>query len=136
MVERRRLLVAALTAATLLTLAACGDGPPEPEVRFVEPQHNATVSSPVTVKTEARGITIEPAGPVREGTGHFHIMIDTPCIPPGQIIPADDNHKHYGQAQTEATLELPPGEHTLCLQVGDGAHRALPITETITITVT
>lgn len=135
-----------------LVLAACGGGSGQPTstesapksagsqaaggyVDFVEPQNGATVSSPVTVKMKAEGITIEPAGAVRPGAGHFHVMIDTPCAPPGQVIPADDTHKHYGKAQTEATLELAPGQHTLCLQAADGAHTALALTKTITITV-
>ncbi|MGH8903267.1 MAG: DUF4399 domain-containing protein [Egibacteraceae bacterium] len=132
--------MAALTAIAALVLAGCGggqpeSGPPDPDVDFEEPQANATVSNPVTVKMSAEVITIEQAGAVREGAGHFHIMVDTPCVAPGQIIPEDDSHKHYGQAQTETVLELPPGQHVLCLQVGDGAHTALPITEMMTITV-
>jgi hypothetical protein len=136
MIDGRRLLTT-LTIVAVLGLAACeGEAPKsKANVRFTQPQNNATVSSPVTVKMEAEGITIEPAGAVHEGAGHFHIMVDTPCVPPGQIIPQDDSHKHYGKAQTEATLELAPGQHTLCLQMADGVHRALPLTETITITV-
>lgn len=132
MAEGRRLLVSAVVA---LVLAGCGGGQPARTVNFMEPRDGATVSSPVTVKMQAEGITIEPAGTVREGAGHFHIMIDTPCVPSGQVIPQDDNHRHYGKAQTEATLELAPGQHTLCLQAADGAHNALPLTNEITITV-
>ena len=32
-------------------------------------------------------------------------------------------------------LDLAPGEHTLCLQVGDGAHTALDLTSEITVNV-
>ncbi|MGH8887471.1 MAG: DUF4399 domain-containing protein [Egibacteraceae bacterium] len=151
MSAERRLLMAALAAVTALVLAACGGGgqPASAEsatkpagsqaaegyVDFAEPQNGATVSSPVTVKMKAEGITIEPAGAVRPGAGHFHVMIDTPCPAAGQVIPADDTHKHYGKGQTEATLELTPGQHTLCLQAADGAHTALAPTKTITITV-
>jgi hypothetical protein len=131
-----RLRVILLTAVTVVVLTACGGGSTqEIDVDFQEPQSDTTVSSPVTVKMEAEGITIEPAGAVREGAGHFHLMVDAPCVTPGQTIPQDDNHTHYGKAQAEDTLELPPGPHTLCLQVGDGAHKALPITEMMTITV-
>ena len=104
-------------------------------VSFVEPTDGAAVASPVPVRMQATGLQLEPAGAVREGAGHLHIMVDTPCVTPGQVIPADDAHKHYGQAQTETTLELPPGQHTLCRQAGDGAHTALGLTEEITITV-
>ncbi|MGH8897457.1 MAG: DUF4399 domain-containing protein [Egibacteraceae bacterium] len=152
MSSRGKALMAALAAVTALVLTACGGGGGQPTstgsapnpsgsqaaqsyVDFAEPQNGATVSSPVTVKMKAEGITIEPAGVVRPGAGHFHVMIDTPCPAAGQVIPADDTHKHYGKGQTEATLELTPGQHTLCLQAADGAHTALAPTKTITITV-
>ena len=37
-------------------------------------------------------------------------------------IPSDDNHKHFGKGQTEAVIELQPGEHTLQLMLGDHIH--------------
>ena len=55
----------------------------------------------------------------------MHILIDTEFIPAGDIIPADDQHLHYGDGALEAVLELSPGEHTLYLQFADGAHTAL-----------
>ena len=79
---------------------------------------------------------VEPASNgVGEGRGHLHIMIDTPCIQARLTVPPDDQHLHFGQAQTTATLDLEPGEHTLCLQAADGSHTALPLTHEITITV-
>ena len=81
------------------------------------------------------GLTIEPAGEVHHGAGHLHLMIDAPCVEPGQLIPRDDNHRHFGQGQTGANLDLAPGEHTLCLQTGDGAHTALELTSEMTVTV-
>lgn len=122
-----------LFAALALALAACGDGG---GVSFAEPQDGETVSSPVRVVMQSEEITIEEAGEVREGAGHFHIMVDVGCVEPGETIPADsEQHLHFGDGSTEATVELDPGEHTLCLQVGDGAHTALDATDEITITV-
>ncbi len=136
-----RILIAAIVA--LLALAACdtaGDGggdEAEPSVEFVTPQDGDEVTSPVEVEMEAEGITIEPADAgVNEGAGHFHIMVDTDCVTPGEVMPGDDQHRHFGNGATSAELELEPGEHTLCLQVGDGEHRALEPTDEITITVT
>jgi hypothetical protein len=37
--------------------------------------------------------------------------------------------------RSETELTLPAGEHTLCLQAGDGEHTALALTDEITITV-
>jgi uncharacterized protein DUF4399 len=104
-------------------------------VSIASPEDGATVESPFGVSMEADGFTIEPAGEVREGTGHFHLMVDAGCVAPGQEIPEDGSHVHFGDGATEADLDLPPGEHTLCLQAGDGAHTALDLTDEITITV-
>ena len=120
------------TTAATETTAASG-----PSVELTEPADGASVTSPVTLKMAATNFTIEPAGDgtVKEGHGHFHVMVDTECIAPGTVIPSDETHVHYGKGQTEAPLELAPGEHTLCLQVGDGAHTALDLTDQVTITV-
>ncbi|MEL6963757.1 MAG: DUF4399 domain-containing protein, partial [Pseudomonadota bacterium] len=53
-------------------------------------------------------------------------------------IPADENHLHFGGGQTEVALELPAGDHTLQLVLGDQNH--IPhnppiVSEVITITV-
>lgn len=125
----------------VLTMAACsssGGDEPEARVFFTNLNDGDTVDSPVTVQWSAENFTIEPAGEVRAGAGHLHIMVDADCVAAGQIVPADDNHLHYGKAQTEATLELTPGDHTLCLQAADGAHSALAgdgATQVVTITV-
>ena len=107
-------------------------------VTIVEPRDGATVSSPVRVKMAADNFKVEPAGPVAAGRGHLHIMVDTECVPAGQVIPKDDKHLHYGKGQTEAELKLAPGPHRLCLQAANGAHVALGgegMQQTIAITV-
>jgi hypothetical protein len=93
------------------------------------------VGSPFTVTMEADGFTIEQAGQVREGAGHLHLMVDADCVSPGEQIPEDEAHLHFGDGATETQLELPAGEHTLCLQAGDGNHTALDLTDEITIMV-
>ena len=107
----------------------------EPRVFFIEPTDGATVTETVTVEMGAANFTIEPAGGVQLNAGHFHMMVDTPCIAVGETIPRDDTHLHFGQGQTATTLTLTPGVHTLCLQAGDGIHVALGLTDQITITV-
>ena len=37
-------------------------------------------------------------------------------------IPSDDKHRHFGGGQTEVELELPAGQHTLQLLLGDWTH--------------
>jgi hypothetical protein len=83
-------------------------------------------------------LIVAPAGDVKAGAGHLHIMVDTDCLAAGQVVPKDDTHLHYGKGQMEAELVLPPGTHTLCLQAADGAHIALAgegMTQRITVTV-
>ena len=53
-------------------------------------------------------------------------------------VPNDAQHLHFGAGQTETTLELAPGKHTLQLLLGDYVHlpQQPPIfSEVITITV-
>ena len=101
------------------------DSDESPSVRFGLPANGPTVTSPFEVAMLATGLIVEPSGEVNEGAGHFHILVNTDFTPAGQIIPTDDQHLHYGQGQTTATLELGPGEHTLRLQFADGLHTAL-----------
>jgi hypothetical protein len=124
----------------LAGLAACTPARSSSPARvyFVEPQDQATVSSPLQVRLGADNFAVEPAGEVREGVGHLHILVDTACIAPGQGIPKDDQHLHYGKGQLEAELDLSPGEHTLCLQAANGSHIALEgagMTQSIQVTV-
>ena len=94
-------------------------------VFFTEPTDMATVSNPVKVTMGAEDFIIEPAGAVKEGAGHLHIMVDTDCVGTGTLVPKDATHLHYGKGQMEAELSLSPGSHTLCLQAADGGHIAL-----------
>jgi hypothetical protein len=104
-------------------------------MRIASPEDGATVASPFDVSMEAEGFEIEPAGEARDGAGHFHVMVDATCIPPGETIPADDAHVHLAAGERQTELSLSDGEHTLCAQAGDGLHSALDATHEITITV-
>ena len=107
-------------------------------VAFVEPKDGAEVTSPFLVRMDTEGVVVEPASEgVSDGRGHHHIVIDTGLPPAGQPVPSDDQHRHFGKGQTETTLELPPGEHTLSLLFADGRHAPYDpaLTDTVTITV-
>ena len=125
------LLVAGLSACATL-------GASQARVFFTSPSDGATVSSPVKVTMGAENFLVEPAGAVKAGAGHLHIMVDTDCVAAGAVVPSDATHLHYGKGQLEAKLALSPGTHTLCLQAADGAHIALAgagMTQKITLTV-
>lgn len=112
---------------------------PPVSVRFVAPTDGETVSSTFTVVMAASGIQIEPAGDIHDAAGHFHILVDKDWVPAGEVIPLEtEGYLHFGKAQTQAELTLEPGEHTLRLQVANGAHQALEGDEyraEITVTV-
>jgi len=65
---------------------------------------------------------VAPAGIEKANTGHHHLLIDTKLPPLDDPIPNDFNHLHFGAGQTEATVELSPGWHTLQLLLGDENH--------------
>lgn len=92
-------------------------------VYFIEPADGATVSSPVTVKFGLKVMGVAPAGINQEGTGHHHLLINDPTIDYTKPLPANDQVKHFGGGQTEATVELPAGTHTLQLLLGDWKHQ-------------
>ncbi|PJF39983.1 MAG: DUF4399 domain-containing protein [Chloroflexi bacterium] len=100
------------------------DGAAQQAVRFASPTDGATVPPTFTIIMAATGFTIEPAGEVNEGAGHFHILIDEDFIEAGEVIPNDETHRHFGSGVTSTELELEPGTHTLRLQLADGAHIA------------
>jgi hypothetical protein len=139
-----RSLAALLVLGATALPALAADAPkrtPAPAgagVYFITPKDGETISGPVTVRFGLRGMGVAPAGVANAATGHHHLIVDAP-LPPAELpIPADDHHRHFGGGQTETSLILPPGKHTLQLLLGDAAHvpHDPPIaSERITITV-
>ncbi|MFW2541099.1 DUF4399 domain-containing protein [Primorskyibacter sp. 2E107] len=147
--------IRAMIAATALVFAASaapaqqGGETPAPEnaaVYFVNLGNGDTVSSPVTVVFGLSGMGVAPAGTEKENTGHHHLLIDRPAFGKGEDgmeemmygLPSDEHHRHFGGGQTEVTLDLAPGPHTLQLVLGDAGHvpHSTPVmSEQITITV-
>ena len=132
MVNRVNLL--AVCMVTLLVVIGCGKKEtPKGRVFFSEPKDGAEIKGPVKVVMVVEGMEIKPAGEGVEGTpfityqnatGHHHILINKDFIPAGQVIPTDDADRHFGKGQTEAVLDLPPGDYKLTLQFADGLHRS------------
>jgi len=118
--------VAALIALTLPIAALADSGrtpsPPGAKVFIIEPKDGATVSSPVTIKFGVEGMEIAPAGSDKANSGHHHLLIDASLPDLNEAIPKDETHIHYGKGQTEASVELKPGKHTLQLLLGDKNH--------------
>ena len=114
---------------------------PAPEdagVYFIEPKDGATVHSSFRVLFGLHGMGVAPAGVQLPNTGHHHLLVDSPEIDWGMPLPKNDRILHFGGGETETTLTLEPGTHTLQLVLGDYAHipHALPVRSTpITVTV-
>lgn len=121
-------LPAALVLAVLAFGAAVAAGlprtpaPKNVELYFISPKDGETVKSPVTVRFGLRGMGIAPAGVAMENTGHHHLLIDAAPPPFDRPVPADANHVHFGKGQTEASVTLAPGRHTLQLLLADHLH--------------
>ena len=145
----KKMISSVVLATALATTAyAGGETPSNPDavVYFANISDGDTVSNPVTIVFGLRGMGVAPAGTEKENTGHHHLLVNRPALGEGEDgalefengLPADDNHIHFGGGQTEVTLDLPAGETTLQLVLGDAGHvpHATPIvSEVITVTV-
>ncbi len=93
------------------------------EVFIIEPVDGAQVTSPLTVKFGIKNMVLAKAGEDVESSGHHHLLIDLQELPNlSAPLPATDQLIHFGGAQTETTIELEPGEHTLQLLLGNYLH--------------
>ena len=137
----RTALGAALILATSGT-ALAAERTPSPagaEVYIVSPKDGQKVKGPVTVVFGLKGMGVAPAGIKFDNTGHHHLLIDTDAPADlSQPLAATEKSVHFGKGQTETTLTLPPGKHTLQLVFGDSLH--IPhdpavISKKITVTV-
>lgn len=140
MLTRRTTLIgiALLVAAGATAQLARTPSVPGTELYFVAPADGASVTGPVTVRFGLKGMGVAPAGIQMAETGHHHLIVDANLPPADKPIPADANHIHFGKGQTETTLTLAPGRHTLQLVLGDHLH--IPhdpavVSQKITITV-
>lgn len=124
-------------AGSLLVLAGCGGG--DKKVYFGNLTDGASVESPFKVEMKAENLIVEPATMgVNQGHGHFHIIVDAPLASPSEPMAKDAVHLHFGDGQTETTLDLPVGQHTLILQFAKGDHVPYdpPIYQQVTVNVT
>jgi len=96
--------------------------PPGAKAYFVDLKDGATIAPTTTVHFGLEGMGVAPAGIAKANTGHFHLLIDTSLAALDQPIPNDENDLHYGAGQTQATVTLTPGKHTLQLVLGDANH--------------
>jgi hypothetical protein len=109
------------------------------EVYFISPHDGDKITGPVTVRFGLKGMGIAPAGIKFDNTGHHHLLVDTDVseLKLDAPVPATDKILHFGKGQTETTLTLTPGKHTLQLVFADYLHQAFdPVLQSQKITIT
>ena len=112
-------------------------------VYFVRPKNGETIKPMSTFEFGGDRVTIAAVPPgnvtpdmVRPGMTHYHLGVDTDCLPPGTIIPKADPWIHFGAGQNTIEMSMTPGPHRLVLQSGDDMHRTIAgLCETINVTV-
>ncbi len=107
------------------------------KVYFINLKDGQIVKSPFLVQFGLTGeMGIAPAMADWPDTGHHHLIINAP--PPNENKAISKKHIHLHKGETEITIKLPPGEHTLQAVLGDYSHipHDPPImSEVITVTV-
>jgi hypothetical protein len=145
----RLLPLAVLLAGASALLPAAAQTPAAPamartpspagaKLYIVSPTNGAKVKSPVTVVFGLAGMGVAPAGVKFDNAGHHHLLIDTDAPKDlGLPLPATDKIVHFGKGQTEASVALTPGTHTLQLVLGDHNHIPFdPLVASAKITIT
>jgi hypothetical protein len=129
---------ALLSAALLMPVAALAQSQPaQPETTgqtsnrpadahlyIIWPNDGARIKGAFWVRFGLRNMGVTRAGDTTANVGHHHLLIDVDKpFDPNEPLPSDKNHMHFGGGQTEARVDLPPGQHTLQLVLGDAEHR-------------
>ena len=119
-------------------------------VYFAEPKDGATIGPLTKFVFKSDNFEISPvpkdAKEARPNVGHFHLGVDTDCLPAGTTIPkaeagakpgsAGNQWIHFGNGSDNIEMALNPGPHKMSVEVGDDLHRAVEgLCQTITVTV-
>jgi hypothetical protein len=142
---RTSLLAATYISVAMLSVVSQAESPlsstiaDDAQVWIVSPKDQAQVSSPVTIVFGSSNLNIAPAGNNQPNSGHHHLLVDMEELPALDMpLPASDQVIHFGKGQTETTIELSSGSHSLQLLLGNYAHvpHSRPVmSEKITIVV-
>lgn len=113
------------------------ESPANASVYIISPTDGATVKETFTVTFGLKEMGVSPAGIEKKHTGHHHLLIDKDALPAFDM-PMGGDVQHFGGGQTQTTLTLPKGQHTLQLILGDHhhiPHKPAVVSKKITITV-
>jgi Domain of unknown function (DUF4399) len=146
----KRVVLGMCLAAVTFAMIACTGGTPSTgsagsaRVFFVRPTNGATIKTVSTIEFGSQGVTVAAVPPgelkpeqVRPSTIHYHLGVDTDCLPAGTAIPKADPWIHFGDGKNVIEQQLTPGPHRLAVQAGDDMHRTIQgLCEVISVTVT
>jgi hypothetical protein len=147
--NKKRMVTSVVVAMFSCVAAGCGandtpgTGSRTGRVFFVTPKNGDTIKPMTRIEFGNEGVTIAAVPPgeltpaqVRPGMTHYHLGVDTDCLPPGTVIPKADPWVHFGQGNNTIDMSLTPGQHKLVVQAGDDMHRTIAgLCETITVNV-
>jgi hypothetical protein len=141
--QMRRIAFFLLILLSSATVAGAGEtpAPADAKVYFINLKDGDRVISPLVIRFGLSGMGIAPSGTEAPNTGHHHLFIDAPVLEGdalNEAIPVDEHHVHFGKGQTETTITLSKGQHTLQLVLGDWTHiphKTPVMSERITVTV-
>ena len=148
----RNTLLAAIAFIASLLIASAQDAPKPPNpletpspkgarAYIIGLKDGKTVKAPVTIRFGLKGMGVCPAGTYLPDTGHHHLLVnmDVSELESKMPIPSIEGKcLHYGKGQTQVTLDLPKGKHTLQLAFANFAHilhKPAVVSKKITITV-
>jgi hypothetical protein len=132
-----RITLAILLITAWSVQASTSSSPEGAKVYIVSPADGETVGETFTVVFGLEGMGVAPAGVEKASTGHHHLLIDKEELP-AMDQPMGNEVKHFGGGQTQYTVTLPKGKHTLQLIMGNHQHvphNPAVVSEKITIFV-
>lgn len=116
-----RITLALLLITVWSVQANTSSSPEGAKAYIVSPVDGATVSETVTIVFGLEGMGVAPAGVEKASTGHHHLLIDKKELP-ALDQPMGKDVKHFGGGQTQYTVKLSKGKHTLQLIMGNHMH--------------
>lgn len=133
-----------MAAEPMEEAAPAPSGPPR--IFFVAPRDGDQMSSDHDVEIEFGAENYEisaipegfdpETGTPRADVGHYHLGVDTGCLPAGEIIPEGQGWVHFGDGSNTFTLQVEPAAYQLTVQIGDDLHRTQEgLCETISVEV-
>lgn len=121
----------ALSFAALTAACDLRDFVPIPGISVVQPKNEALVTTPVYFELDAKNWDIEPPSAQRDGAGYFVLILQGGCQTPGRLMPFEPQYVHLADGAFTAWVDLSPGTYEVCVQVADGNHRAMNLTEMV-----